>query len=152
MDHANVIIRPPIIYLIPLAIGIILNAWMPLILLPDPLIGNLIGWPLLIAGIFLMVWALKIFSKGGEDKHPNTPTNKILKDGPYTFSRNPMYLAFNIIYVGIVLIVNTIWLIIFLPIAFIILHYGVVIREEQYMGKKFGTEYKKYKSEVRRWL
>ncbi len=53
---------------------------------------------------------------------------------------------------GIALVVNTLWPIIFLPVGIPLLHYGVIAREESYMERVFGDEYPKYKARVRRWI
>jgi len=88
--------------------------------------------------------------RAGVDPNAYTPTGHIVSAGPYAFSRNPIYVSFNLVYVGIALIVNTVWLIIFLPIAIAMLHYGVIAREESYLERVLGDEYLRYKARVRR--
>ena len=92
------------------------------------------------------------FLKKGEDVRPEKPTTVIIANGPFRFSRNPIYLSFNITYMGFSLILNNLWLIIFLPFAFLVLRYGVVSKEEQYLERKFGKKYLVYKKRTRRWI
>ncbi len=68
------------------------------------------------------------------------PTNTIISTGPFAFSRNPMYLSLTLLTVGIALVVNTVWPVVFLPAGLIFVHYGVIRREEQYQAR------------VRRWI
>jgi protein-S-isoprenylcysteine O-methyltransferase Ste14 len=81
----------------------------------------------------------------------NKPS-RIIVSGPYRFSRNPMYVAWTLIYIGIGLLVNTWWLLIFLPIMLIYMHYFVVRREKRQLEKIFGDEYRQYCDRVRRYL
>ena len=91
-------------------------------------------------------------SRAGEDPDPYGPTSHIVATGPYAFSRNPIYVSFNPVYVGIALVVNTVWPIIFLPFGIALLYYGVIAREESYLERVLGDDYRKYKAKVRRWV
>lgn len=88
----------------------------------------------------------------GENPNAYKPTRAVVTTGPYTFSRNPMYVSMILVYAGIALIVNTIWPLAFLPVALAALHYGVTRREERYLEKLFGDWYRQYRARVRRWL
>lgn len=151
-EAAKVIALPPIIYAAVFIAGLVLNRMFRGVILQEPSTGDVVGGLMLGAGLFLMAWAVRTFSKGGENPDVRKPTNKILSSGPYAFSRNPMYVSMTLAYVGIALIVNVVWPLVFLPVAFIVLHYGVVLREEQYLERKFGDEYRRYKSKVRRHI
>ena len=151
-EAANVITIPPLIYIVPIVVGISLHQLQPLPILSQPKVGNIIGWLLLIGGGLISLWAAKTFRSQGTHVDVKKPTEKIVINGPFKLSRNPMYVALNIAYLGIALIANTIWLLIFWPVAFAVMHSGVILREERYLEKKFGDEYRKYKSKVRRYL
>ncbi len=90
--------------------------------------------------------------RAGVDPNPYEPTTAIVATGPYAVSRNPLYVSATGIYVGIAFVVNTVWPIVFLPVGIALLYYGVIAREESYMGKVFSDEYLKYKARVRRWV
>ena len=68
------------------------------------------------------------------------------------FSRNPMYIALTLLYLGIAIYFGLVWALLLLPFALATIHYGVIIREESYLERKFGEDYLAYKSRVRRWI
>ena len=151
-DNPGVILLPPIIYLIPLFVGIALRFSWHFPLLPDNSIIVPFGLILAFVGTLLMIASVNIFKKFGEEPDPRESTHNIVTAGPFKYSRNPMYLAFTIIYVGITVAVNTWWLLIFLPLVLVTMHFGVILREEAYLEQKFGKDYLEYKKNVRRWL
>jgi len=83
---------------------------------------------------------------------PNRPATRLVTWGPYRLSRNPMYLALSILYLGVSILVNTSWPVFFLPVALASLYLLVIRREERYLSAAFGREYELYRSTVRRWL
>ena len=80
------------------------------------------------------------------------PTRTIVVKGPYRFTRNPMYVALSVAYLGIALIINSVWSLVFLPFVVLLVDRYVIHREESYLVRKFGTEYDAYRGRVRRWL
>ena len=140
-------------YLGPLVASLPLHfLWKPLRFFPDWWIGPAVGLPLVMVGVLLLAWAIRTMFRAGEDPDPERPTTAIVANGPYALSRNPIYVSFNAVYVGIALLVNTVWPIIFLPIGIALLHYRVIAREESYLERVFGDEYLTYKARVRRWV
>ena len=121
-------------------------------ILPEWWIGHAVGWPLVVTGVLLSAWSLRSLFRAGVDPDPYTPTGHIVAEGPYAFSRNSIYVSFNLVYVGIALMVNTVWLIIFLPLGIVLLYFGVIAPEESYLEMVLGDEYLKYKARVRRWI
>ena len=81
-----------------------------------------------------------------------TATTAIVVQGPYRFSRNPMYLAMAILYAGLAFAINGLLIIVLLPVLLGILSFGVISREERYLERKFGQEYLRYKARVRSWV
>lgn len=88
----------------------------------------------------------------GTNVLPTRPTLALATDGPYRYSRNPLYIAAIGVYLGVALWVNG-WvpLVLLLPVIWV-LNRGIVLREEQYLERKFGEEYLAYRSRVRRWI
>lgn len=80
------------------------------------------------------------------------PTTVLITDGPFRFSRNPGYLALSLLYAGIAVIADSLWVLALLAPALFVMHYGVIAREELYLERKFGSQYLEYKARVRRWL
>jgi protein-S-isoprenylcysteine O-methyltransferase Ste14 len=82
----------------------------------------------------------------------NEPTSAIVQSGPYRFTRNPIYLAFSVLVLGIACWVNSIWLLGTLAAAVSLMSFVVIPREERYLERRFRAEYLEYKAKVRRWL
>lgn len=142
--------RPPAIYLIAIATGLLLHfAW------PIPFLSHLakpLGALIAFFAATLFIWSVRAFHSAGTPVPGNRPTTAIVKVGPYRFSRNPIYLAFSVFQTGIALIVNDAWIIVTLLPAISVMSFVVIPREERYLEARFGEEYKKYKASVRRWL
>jgi protein-S-isoprenylcysteine O-methyltransferase Ste14 len=96
--------------------------------------------------------ALVTMKKAGTNVNPAEPAITIVRGGPFRFTRNPMYLALCLLQVALGFFLNDwITLLFAVPLA-LIMHYGVVLREERYLTAKFGESYLELKREVRRWL
>jgi protein-S-isoprenylcysteine O-methyltransferase Ste14 len=83
---------------------------------------------------------------------PWKPTTAIVTTGPYRFTRNPAYLGMALVYVGIALLAEALWVLVPLPFVLAIIDRAVIAREERYLQRKFGHEYLDYKATVRRWI
>ena len=112
-----------------------------------PGFGHAVGWPMAVTGLLVVIWAMRTI----EAMDISKPT-AIVTTGPYALSRNPMYVAWTFIYAGIGVIVNSVWPLIFLPVAIIFTHYMSVIHEEHRLEEEFGDEYRRYRNKVRRYL
>lgn len=150
-DNAGVIAPPPLIFLSGLLIGGAISWFYPQPLLPE-LAGYLIGGSLVIFGLGIIFNVRSKMAKAGTNIEPWEPTTAILSDGIYGISRNPVYFAMVFIYVGVSFIFNLFWLLPPLILVLIVMHFGVVLREEKYLERKFGGEYLRYKKRVRRWI
>jgi len=75
-----------------------------------------------------------------------------VQSGPYRLSRNPIYLAFSILVLGLACWLNSLWLLATLAAAVSLMAFVVIPREEHYLERRFGAEYLGYKARVRRWL
>jgi protein-S-isoprenylcysteine O-methyltransferase Ste14 len=150
-DRAHVLIRPPLLLLSCLLAGLGLHAAFPLPIVPDAL-AALLGAPLVGASLALFAWAVRTMTAAGEKLPTHEPTEKIVRAGPYTRTRNPIYLSFCALQLGIALWVNAAAVLATTVICFLVLQKGVIEREEHYLETKFGPTYTTYKSSVRRWL
>ncbi len=149
-DNAGVIFPPPLIYLIPLVTGVLLNWWRPFALVP-PRFATPIGIAVLVLGL-IGAPAIVAFRRAGTSPRPWIPTTALVTSGPYRFTRNPMYVGFTLIYTGVTIWMNAAWPAIFLPFVLIVMHVGVITREEAYLTRLFGEDYREYQRRVRRWL
>ena len=118
----------------------------------NSIIFRFLGIILTIAAILLFVKSVGIFNLRKEKLHPRSISTQIFKDGPFQFSRNPIYLAMFVLLIGVGLTLNSFWFLYSGLVVAIMLHYGVIIPEENYLEKEFGKDYLEYKKTVRRWL
>jgi protein-S-isoprenylcysteine O-methyltransferase Ste14 len=150
-DAPGVLVFPPALFVGTLVLGLVLHWVRPVSLLP-PLAARLAGLVVLVLSWWLVHSAEAAMKRAGTNVRPDQPSLAIVTDGPFRFSRNPMYLATTGLYLGITLLVNTPWPLALLPPMLLVLHWGVVRREERYLEAKFGEPYQAYKSRVRRWV
>lgn len=149
-DNPDVITLPPFLVLIAIVAGLVLNFLIPL-----SFGSSFIGW----IGFFLFFGALRVFylcKKEFNEKETNIspydPTIALTKDGPYKYSRNPIYVSFIVSVIALGFMVNSIMLTLMAVPLFYALALGVIIPEEKYLTEKFGEEYSSYKKAVRRWF
>lgn len=150
-DAPGVLVFPPALYAGTLVLGLILHWLRPVSLLP-PLPARLAGVLVLALSWWLARSAEAAMRRAGTNVRPDQPSTAIVTDGPFRFTRNPLYLATTGLYLGITLLVNTVWPLILLLPMLLVLHWGVVRREERYLEAKFGEPYRAYKARVRRWV
>jgi len=144
-------VRPPVVVLASLLSGAVLTAAWPLPFFPRVL-RLPVGGLLVAMAAALFSYSISQFRTAGTPVPSNKPTTAIVRTGPYRFSRNPIYLAFFALHLGLAICVNSLWLIATLIATVAIIAVVVVPREERYLTGRFGTEYLEYKASVRRWL
>jgi protein-S-isoprenylcysteine O-methyltransferase Ste14 len=108
---------------------------------------------LLIAGAIISgLWAVRTMFRHGNSPEPRHPVVSLVVDGPFRFSRNPIYLSMTAFYLGLGLLFGTLWHVVLLPTVLAIMRRGVIEREEAYLERRFGDEYRAYTARVGRWL
>src|SRR4051794_33036513 len=147
---AGVIAPPPVIYLVFLGLGFVLDALLPGAELPGW--AQWTGAVVIVAGVVLVISFERAFKRADTDANPYRPSTALATDGPYRFSRNPAYLGMAITYVGITLAADAPWALAMLGPATVVMQYGVILREERYLEGLFGDEYLSYKRTTRRWI
>lgn len=150
-DSPSVVARPPRVMLAFLAVGFVLDQFMLAPFLYEP-VQYLGGAGLLIGGVALMAAAMRRFRAVGTSVETSRATDGIVVDGPYATTRNPIYIALLLIYTGIGVIANAPAVVALLPVLFAVLHFGAVLREEDYLECKFGDSYLSYRQAVPRWF
>jgi protein-S-isoprenylcysteine O-methyltransferase Ste14 len=150
-DIAHVIAPPPLIYLVPLIATLLLDHWVPrpAIAFPWSVIAGVV---LMGAGAFFLVPAISAFRAAKTNPEPWKPSTALVAAGPYRVTRNPMYVAFTLVYAGIALATNSLWPFFALPVVLLVMQFFVIQREERYLEQKFGDEYRTYRTRVRRWI
>jgi len=150
MKSVSKVFRPPIVAFSLIAISVILDFVFPIkqiILFPYTLFG-LNG---IILGLGLALWGKKTFEKLETSVRFGKPT-KLVTSGPYTFTRNPMYLGFVIFLLGIAVLLGSIIAFISPVGFFLVMNFVFIPFEEKWVGKIFGKKYIEYKKRVRRWI
>jgi protein-S-isoprenylcysteine O-methyltransferase Ste14 len=150
-DSPAVIAFPPLLYGGAMAVGLILHALVPIGRFPA-LPARLAGAVVLVSGGMLAKRAKDSMRRAGTNIRPDQPTTTVVTDGPFRFSRNPLYVATTGLYVGVSLLVDAVWPLVLLVPLLIVVQWGVIRREERYLEAKFGAVYLAYKARVRRWL
>jgi protein-S-isoprenylcysteine O-methyltransferase Ste14 len=151
-DNANAIIRPPIAWALAVFVGLGVDRLYPLPFIPASFPGTWIGAGVVAASVALAAWAIVTFRKAGTRVETYKPTTAIVAQGPYAFTRNPIYLGMFLGQTGFAIGFDSLWVLAMLVPFFLVIRYGVVAREEAYLGRKFGRAYLDYKSRTRRWL
>ena len=121
--------------------------------IPNPYSAYLSGVCILLA-ILLDTSALYAFWQARTTINPVLPgkASKIVTSGPYRLSRNPMYVGLALLLCGLLFYLGNLLLVIFIPVFIALANKLFILREEQVLEDKFGSEYRQYKDTVRRWL
>jgi protein-S-isoprenylcysteine O-methyltransferase Ste14 len=151
-DTSNAVVRPPIAWLAALVVGVAVDRLVPLRFVPASVPRVWVGAAIFALGFALAIWAIVTIRKAGTRIETTRPTTAIVVQGPYRFTRNPVYLGFFLSLIGLAVAFDTLWLVVTLVGFYLVVRYGVVAREEAYLERKFGDVYLGYKTRVRRWL
>jgi len=150
-DRPDIVVFPPILLGGTMVLGFVLDWLHPVPLFP-PTVARLLGVILFVLSVALAFWAQRELRRAGTNISPNQPTLALVTAGPYRRTRNPLYLAGLGVYAGVACLVNGIAPFLLLVPLVALLDWGIVQREERYLGAKFGEPYRAYQKQVRRWL
>jgi protein-S-isoprenylcysteine O-methyltransferase Ste14 len=143
---------PPVAVGAPLLVG-----WLITELWGDPVdLGG--GWPVLLGWALVLFflawngWSLWLFRRHDTGLLPGQATNAMIEEGPYRFSRNPLYVGLLALYLGLALLASTFWGLVLFPAAVLLVLWGAIRPEERFLHRRFGVPYDDYARRVRRWL
>jgi protein-S-isoprenylcysteine O-methyltransferase Ste14 len=152
IDAPDIVVLPPVLVGGTMILGVIVHyaLWTRPLLPAVP--ARVLGLTLFVSSGLLAHLSHRAMQRVGTNVMPTLPTLALATDGPYRYTRNPLYIAAIGVYLGVALWVDG-WapLLLLFPMAFV-LHRGIVLREEKYLTNKFGETYRSYQSRVRRWL
>jgi protein-S-isoprenylcysteine O-methyltransferase Ste14 len=158
-NHNNFIkillkIPVPWVYILTYLIGVLLQLLIPVRISPEGSINliKIAGAVLLLAGIIIAGWSLIIFNKAHTTTTPGESSKKLIIQGPYKITRNPMYVSLILAYIGEAGLLIQIWPVVVLPLVLLYVNRVVIPLEEDVLKHDFGDEYIEYCSKVRRWL
>jgi protein-S-isoprenylcysteine O-methyltransferase Ste14 len=144
------LLRPPIVLLAAIALGVVLNLIWPFRFIPSALV--LAGPVVVFAAVLLFLLSLREFRSHGTSVRGTERTTMVVRTGPYRFSRNPIYLAFVLFILGLSLWLNDLWLLVALVVFAAFISIMIIPREERFLERNFQPQYSEYKAAVRRWL
>ena len=150
-DSPDVHVIPPLVYLVALCIGLLISIWIPTKVVPSSA-AWIAGGVLFFCGAVLAASAVWRFRVVGTTVRPDRAASKFIVDGPYRITRNPMYLGLAALYLGVTIVDQSLWALIFLPVVIVLMQRMVIEREERFLTRRFGADYVAYQQRVRRWL
>jgi protein-S-isoprenylcysteine O-methyltransferase Ste14 len=100
----------------------------------------------------IMLFVLIRFRRARTPFDPRAVASTLITDGPFRLSRHPSYIALTLLYFGIGLLLRNGWILLFSVPVLAVMNWWVIPKEEHRLDMKFGEEYRRYKSKVRRWL
>lgn len=149
-DHPNLPTKPPYIFVGAMLIGFVVHWIKPVAARPAQWGG--LGVVFCAFALGLLAWAWLTLKRHHTDVRPWKPTTVIVTTGPYALTRNPIYLGFALMQVGIGLWSDRLAVVLMVIPAVIATNNWVIAREEAYLTRKFGGAYEAYLGTVRRWL
>ena len=148
---AQVHLLPPGVYFGPFGLLWVLQWWQPWTI-PGGGALTVAGLALVLSSIALTLWAVATFRRAHTTFIPWEQVSAMVTTGPFQFSRNPIYLADAIAYLGGTLLIHSWWPLPVLPGILVVMQGKVIDREERYLTERFGDVYRQYQLRVRRWL
>jgi protein-S-isoprenylcysteine O-methyltransferase Ste14 len=153
-DTASVVAPPPLIALAAVVVGLVLDRFLPAYVL-----SVLLAFParLAIAAVLfavsaaLAIPALLAFRAAGTHVEPWQPTSALVSGSIYRWLRNPMYVGLTLLLAGLSIALAGDWMLVMTAVFALVIHFGVVKREERYLEGKFGDAYRAYKAQVPRY-
>ena len=145
---------PPLIYLAAIIVSVLLNIVYPLPYLGPPLSDFLFagGWLLVVGALAIDVSAIRTLRQAKTTVMPHRGSDHLVTTGPFSFTRNPIYLGNTMLMVGAGLIGGITW---FFPLALIaafLTQKLAIEKEERHLEVRFGKKYRDYAKRVRRWI
>src|SRR5262249_28668474 len=135
-----------------LVFGLILQALRPRPLFGRALGPRIMGTFLVLGGLALSSAVVRHFRQAGTPVSPRRASRQLVVSGLYRVSRNPDYLGQALVVVGLALLLDASWVLLAVLPALLLVRYGVIAKEEQYLEHRFGDEYRLYRRRVRRWF
>jgi len=111
-----------------------------------------LGWLVVGLGLALFIWVLWTFTRHHTTVNPYGGASTLCTQGPFRYSRNPIYLSDWFVLVGVSCLLGTVWPLVFAPLIWVMIRFGVIRHEEAHLEAKFGDPYRDYTARVGRWI
>lgn len=153
LDHPKVIIFPPLILAATVVLACLMQWLLPLGVLAgtSQMARIAAGLSIILAGIALAASGRRMLRRLGTNVSPHQPTTALATGGVYKWTRNPLYTGGTLVMLGLAFLLALDWLVLLIVPSVLVLHFGVVRREERYLEGKFGDAYRRYKMSVARY-
>lgn len=153
-DRPNRLPWPPMIYIAAAALAVILHWLVPLPWIPPPFGEFLfaVGWLVVAAALAIDVAAMRTMHRAKTTIMPHRASDHLVTGGPFSFTRNPIYVGNTMLMIGIGLIAGIVWFLVLAPFAAYATTKLAIEREEHHLEARFGKKYRDYRKKVRRWL
>jgi protein-S-isoprenylcysteine O-methyltransferase Ste14 len=153
-DTAGVIAPPPLLFAAAIVLGLLLDWLLPaylLMLLLSLTARIVIGVIFIGAGAAITIPAIRSFRSAGTHVEPWKPSLTLVTGGIFGRLRNPMYVGGTLFLIGLSILLASDWILVMTAVSVVVLHFGVVKREERYLTAKFGDAYRQYMETVPRY-
>ncbi|UCF99633.1 MAG: isoprenylcysteine carboxylmethyltransferase family protein [Spirochaetaceae bacterium] len=150
-DQPRAAVSPPTVFVAAIVLGVVLDLLVPVDLLPGAAQLSA-GLPVIGFSVFLSAVSFRSFAKNGTTAGHKEKPVVLITNGPFGYTRNPLYLSGLLLVLGFGFLLDSIWIFALTIPVMIIVHYGAVLKEEDYLLDHFGKEYEQYKTSVRRWI
>ncbi len=144
---------PPVLFLMAVLVGWWLQRIWPLAWPgTNDAPAKAIGWGFIIAGFGLAVWALVTMLRSSAEFRPHAQATVLVTSGPFRRFRNPMYLGYALVLLGLADSAQNLWIVAMTPLFAVAVTWLAILPEERHLEAKFGDAYREYKARSRRWL
>lgn len=150
-DHAGVRLPPPLIYVVFFGLALLLHLVAPLAIAPS-IVVRAAALILLVGGLVLIGSSNVLFRRANTSLMPIKPASALVQGGVYRLTRNPMYLGLLCVYIAAALWFGLIWPLVLAPLLIVAMQRLVIAKEEAYLDRRFGDDYRQYRAHVRRWI
>ena len=154
IPHPGVKFPPPLLFVAGFLGGWAMHRRWPHRLVPGggSDVAEIVGALIMALGLAIIGWAFSVFLAHRTAIYPNQPAARVVRDGPFRYTRNPMYVGMAMLYMGLAIVVNALLPLLLLPVVLSLLVTLVIEREERYLTSAFGQDYAQYCRDVRRWM
>ena len=150
-ETPGILVPPPFIYLAFFLIGLAIDFVSPAPFLSAS-IQYAAGIVLILLGGLIAILSVTEFRKAKTAFDVRKSANALVTSGPFRYSRNPGYVALTAAYVGVALMVDSVWILVMVLPALAVMQGAVILREERHLERRFGDAYQRYRGTVRRWI
>jgi protein-S-isoprenylcysteine O-methyltransferase Ste14 len=150
VEHAKVV-PAPVLFFGLLILGFVLNWALPLAFLPRAP-AEVAGVIMVFLGFLIGASGITVMRSAHTSPDPRKPTTALVEKGVFRHTRNPLYLSMFVLFFGIAVFMNVLWLILLCPFLVVVVARWTVRPEESYLERTFGDAYLEYQKRVPRWI